>query len=42
MSVYEDAKDAGTPGQGIVDVDEKKLIGKGKLTLGEGRYCPDE
>ena len=37
MSVYED-EDAGTPRQGIVDVDEKKSIGKGKLTLGEARY----
>ncbi|KAK3175983.1 hypothetical protein OEA41_007305 [Lepraria neglecta] len=38
VTVYEDAKDAGTLGQGIVDVDEKKLIGKGKLTLGEAKY----
>ena len=38
VSVYEDARDAGTPGPGIVDVDESQLIGKGTLTLGEGRY----
>ena len=38
VSVYDDAKDAGTPGPGLVDVDASKLLGKGKLTLGEGRY----
>ncbi|KAK4693691.1 hypothetical protein P7C71_g3756, partial [Lecanoromycetidae sp. Uapishka_2] len=38
VSVYEDAKAAGEPGPGIVDVDQLELIGKGTLKLGEGRY----
>ena len=40
VSVYEDARDAGTPGPGIVDMKdmEAKLIGKGKMKLGQGRY----
>ena len=38
VSVYEDGKDASTPGPGIVDVDEGKLLGTGSMILGEGRY----
>ena len=40
VSVYEDRRDAGTPGPGIVDVkgNGAKLVGKGKMTLGQGRY----
>ena len=38
VSVFEDPREAGTPGPGIVDVDEGHLIGKGTLELGEGRY----
>lgn len=38
VSVYEDARDAQTPGPGILNVDENMLLGKGKLTLAEGRY----
>ena len=40
VSVYEDPKDAGTPGPGIVDVENNgaKLLGKGKMKLGLGRY----
>ena len=38
VSVYEDARDAQTPGPGILDVKENMLIGKGKLTLSAGRY----
>ena len=38
VSVYEDLRDAQTPGPGILDVNEKSLIGKGKLKLAEGRY----
>ena len=41
VSVYEDAYDAGKPGPGIVDVKNNgaKLIGKGKMKLGQGRYA---
>ena len=40
VSVYEDAKGAGEPGPGILDVLDNgaKLIGKGKMKLGNGRY----
>lgn len=40
VSVYEDPKDAGTSGPGIVDVkgNGARLIGKGKMKLGQGRY----
>lgn len=40
VSVYEDSRDAGTPGPGIVDVkgSEARLIGHGKMKLGRGRY----
>ncbi len=38
VRVYEDARDAQTPGPGILDVNENLLIGKGKLKLAEGRY----
>lgn len=40
VSVYEDPKDATTPGPGIVDVRDNgaKMIGKGKMSLGQGRY----
>jgi len=38
VSVYEDAKAAGESGLGLVYVDQMKLLGKGTLKLGEGRY----
>ena len=40
VSVYEDPKEAGTPGPGIVDVEENgaRLLGEGKMKLGPGRY----
>ena len=40
VSVYEDAKGAGEPGPGILDGLDNgaKLIGKGKMKLGKGRY----
>ena len=40
VSVYEDAKGAGEPGPGILDIadNDAKLIGKGKMKLGQGRY----
>ena len=40
VSVYEDAKGAGEPGPGILDIQDSdaKLIGKGKMKLGQGRY----
>lgn len=40
VSVYEDAKGAGEPGPGILDIvdNDTKLIGKGKMKLGQGRY----
>lgn len=40
VSVYEDPKDGGMPGPGIADVKDNgaKLIGEGKMKLGQGRY----
>ena len=40
VSVYEDAKGTGEPGPGILDIakNDAKLIGKGKMKLGQGRY----
>ena len=40
VSVYEDAKGAGEPGPGILDGRDSgdRLIGKGKMKLGQGRY----
>ena len=38
VSVYEDGKGAGEPGPGIADVGRLKSLGKGELTLGQGRY----
>ena len=40
VSVYEDAKGAEEPGPGILDgqADGAKLIGKGRMKLGQGRY----
>ena len=40
VSIYEDPRDAGTPGPGIADVQDNgaRLVGKGKMKLGQGRY----
>ena len=40
VSIYEDTKSAGAPVPGILDIadDDAKLIGKGKMKLGQGRY----
>lgn len=40
VSVYEDPRDGGMPGPGIADVKDNgaKLIGEGKMKLGQGRY----
>ena len=40
VSVYDDPRDAGTPGPGIVDVEVNgaRLLGEGKMKLGSGGY----
>ena len=38
VRLYEDTRSWNKPGPELVDVSEAKLLGKGKLTLGESRY----
>ena len=38
VSVYEDGREAGTPGPGSADVQGARLVGEGRMTLGTGRY----
>ena len=41
VTIYEDGKEAGTPGPGLLDdvlAGKAKVLGKGTVTLGEGRY----
>lgn len=37
VSVYEDARAAGEPGPGLVDLQNSIMLGEGTMTLGEGR-----
>lgn len=38
VSVFEDAKANNEPGPGIVETEKLKLLGKGTVRLGEGRF----